>query len=273
MKWLILTFILAISSVSQVLAYDQAKKTKEIYEFSEGPFNFRTGMDSKGTPFEGTVYPRLEISDAFVLFVVHKGTLSGVPSFPSVQKDLDRLTDYFKNSQYPFYFLEDLRTGGVDILEHQYPYNGDYHRIVLGGKNLVLTGANLTECACHAVKSAVLQAVPKKEGPLLNIFIMTDLTADFGWEILPVVTNAKLVSTLTDAMGDEVFMSYLKKYYFSSDKVLCPKFTPPTIEVLNRQFKFKVWRKNKFIGETGDGQEVVNFYFENSQDFINRFHN
>lgn len=219
-------------------------------------------------------YPWLTLDQESALLVTHDSHFwdERELTWPAISQ----LTGYFAERGLPKKFMatieerstaklaERLAQGyfppGVER-EDIFPFQGDSHRIVFRGKNLVAAGGNFTICACNTVRSALLLSEPKL-GPLTIWFAMDAMyenPSPTGWNL---AKETKTLLSISDLMSDGQFLQYLKTDFLSDDGLPCQiNF----MSSKDRSFRYAVVRNGKHLGQIGNGKELVTLNFDSAR--------
>lgn len=231
-------------------------------EYSSGGHRFRLEGFSK---FK---YPMVTVEEDKLLLVTHASTYWDPEGI--THKGITPLINYFNQNRLPYKTLVSIQEKGIyhsspvhiayfpeGTLESSlHPFQGDSHRIVMRGRNVVVAGGNFTICACNAIRSVIAHS---ESGDVLNVFLPLDGIYE---------GQSGRIRTLLDISNEndgKSFLQYLIKDFFNSDGLPCKE---PGLFALERSFSNHLYRKGKFIGKYGKGKSLVRFYFEESDKII-----
>ncbi len=226
-------------------------------EFSSGGHSYRAeGLSN----FK---YPFITIHEDTLLLVTHASTYwdNQKVTWPGINP----LIKFFKDKNLPLKYLVSLHEKSFQsslsfpdriIQDDFHPFQGDSHRIILRGKNLILTGGNFTICACNAARSIIALS---ETSETLNVYFVLDGIYEGQQGI------TRTLFDISEEKNDNGFIKYLRNSFFNSDGLPCKD---PSLFVLDRSFIYRIYRNGKFIGSYGNGRTPVNFFFKSSHDII-----
>lgn len=235
--------LLIIMTVQLSLAGEVVEQT-----FNSGGHSFKVEfMDS-------FLYPNKLIDQSQLLLVTHNSkywdnqqlTWSGT----------EELVRYFVGRNLPYLYMADIQDRGQKLTPNYfpkgvsekniYPFQGDSHRIVMRGNDIVIAGGNFTICACQTARSAIALSESKA---VLNVHYAMDAIYEgqLGFQLT--------LAQISEKLSDDEFMSYLKTDYFNQDTLPCAE---SMLQALDRKFNYQIYRNNRLIGKVGsDGQTVI----------------
>jgi hypothetical protein len=142
--------------------------------------------------------------------------------------------------------------------EDLYPFQGDSHRIVTRGDQLVIAGGNFTICACNAARSAIALSETVES---LNVYFPLD--AVYEGEL----GTLKTLEEISERYTDHGFMKYLRENFFNSDGLPCKE---ATLFAIDKKFSFTVFRQGRLIGTFGKGSDSVILHFDKTAEVIKK---
>lgn len=237
-------------------------------EIVEG--SFQSG--GKTFTFEGVStfkYPFLKLEKKPVLLVTHSSFYwdRNHATWPATES----LVSGFKKSKLPVKYLAAIeeRSDANDTmlkLENKYfpkgisktdlhPFQGDSHRIVVTGSNVVIAGGNFTICACNTVRSII--ALAESVLPLHIHYAMDAIYEGQDGKLL-------LLQEISSKLNDVEFLNYLVENYFHEDTLPCKEASLFT----KQKFSYDIYRDKKFIGHIGGKDNRVVLSFDTSAGII-----
>ena len=142
------------------------------------------------------------------------------------------------------------------IAPHFHPFQGDSHRIIFKGRNVVVSGGNFTICACNAARSIIALS---ESSETLRIYFPLDgmYEGEKG--------AFRSMDSISGRYKNADFIQYLKNEFFNEDTLPCKE---PSLFALDRKFNYKIYRHGKLLAHLGDGETEVELYFDKSQKII-----
>lgn len=209
-------------------------------------------------------YPQMTVQDPQLLLITHNS------KYWDIQKQTwagtEALIKYFASKNLSYFYMADIQDRGQKLTpdyfprgvstDKLYPFQGDSHRIVMQGSDVVIAGGNFTICACQTARSVIALSESKTQ---LSIHYAMDAIYEGqqGFQITLSEMSAKL--------SDVEFMAYLKTDYFNQDTLPCAE---SLLQALDRKFKYEIYRNNKLIGVVGSLGESVKLNFSTSQEVV-----
>jgi len=178
----------------------------------------------------------------------------------------EKLVQYFAGNNLPYLYMADIQDRSQKLTPNYfpngvtannlYPFQGDSHRIVMRGSDVVITGGNFTICACQTARAVIALSETKA---VLNVHYAMDAIYEGqqGFQLT--------LEKISEKLSDEAFIAYLKTAYFNQDTLPCVE---SLLQALDRKFKYEIYRKNKFIGKIGHEGQAVKLYFSTSHDVV-----
>jgi hypothetical protein len=231
------------------------------FEFTSGGHSF------KAEGLSNMKYPWSTVENENFLMVTHASTYWDKEK--ETWKGIDSLVQFFKEKNYPYKYLATVHELAMEKARPDevtfppgltrsdvHPFQGDSHRIVLKGKNIVSAGGNFTICACNATRSALALSQTKGE---INVFFPLDAVYE-GEK-----GKFRTLAEISARYQDKDFITYLGEEFFHVDTLPCKQ---PTLYALDRTFRYKIYRSGKFIGTYGAGKTPVKMHFDSSENVI-----
>lgn len=209
-------------------------------------------------------YPPRVIEQAQLLLVTHNSqywdnkriTWSGT----------EQLVKYFTSKGMPYLYMADIQDRAQKLTPNYfpagvtekniYPFQGDSHRIVMRGTDIVIAGGNFTICACQTARAVIALSENKNR---LNVHYAMDAIYEgqLGFQLT--------LAQISEKLSDEAFIAYLNTEYFNQDTLPC---TESMLQALDRKFNYKIYRNGKFLGNIGSLGQTVNLHFSSTQGVI-----
>lgn len=178
----------------------------------------------------------------------------------------EELVNYFSLSKLPYVYMADIQDRAQKLTpnyfpkgvsaENLYPFQGDSHRIVFKGHDVVIAGGNFTICACQTARSVIALSETKE---ILNIHYA--MNAIYEGQLGVFLT----LEQISDKYSDDEFIAYLKTDYFNVDSLPCAE---SMMRALDRKFNYEIYRNNKLIGKLGSAGKTVRLNFSSSRDIV-----
>lgn len=178
----------------------------------------------------------------------------------------EELVQYFSSKNLPYLYMADIQDRSQKLTpnyfpkgvtaDNLYPFQGDSHRIVMRGSDVVIAGGNFTICACQTARSVI--ALSETKG-VLNIHYAMDAIYEgqLGFQLT--------LAQISEKLADQAFIDYLKMDYFNQDTLPCVE---SMLQALDRKFNYEIYRNNKLIGKIGSDGQAVRLNFSSSHDVI-----
>lgn len=209
-------------------------------------------------------YPAMTFEQSQLLLITHNSqywdnqrqTWSGT----------EELVQYFSSKNLPYLYMADLQDRSQKLTpnyfpqgvttDNLYPFQGDSHRIVMRGSDVVIAGGNFTICACQTARSVIALAQTKD---VLNVHYAMDAIYEgqLGFQLT--------LAQISEKLSDAAFVAYLKTDYFNQDTLPCVE---SMLQALDRKFSYKIYRNNKLIGSIGGEGQAVRLNFSSSRDVV-----
>ena len=252
MKAFILLLILSFSVKAEFISL----------EYSSGGHQFRLeGLSN-------LKYPVVTVNEDKLLLVTHASKYWDPERV--TWKGISPLISYFNHKRLPYKTLVSIQEKGIfhssddkfsyfpgGTLESSlHPFQGDSHRIVFRGRNVIVAGGNFTICACNALRSVIAHSETQEA---LNVFLPLDgiYEGQSG--------KTRTLLAISNENDEKSFLHYLVNEFFNVDGLPCKE---PGLYALDRSFSYRLYRKGKFIGKYGEGKSLVKIYFEESDKII-----
>ncbi len=178
----------------------------------------------------------------------------------------EKLVQYFASKNLPYLYMADLQDRSQKLTanyfpkgvtaDNLYPFQGDSHRIVMRGNDVVIAGGNFTICACQTARAVI--ALSETKG-VLNVHYPMDAIYEgqLGFQLT--------LSQISEKLSDDAFIKYLKTDYFNQDTLPCVE---SMLQALDRKFNYEIYRNSKLIGKIGSEGQAVRLNFSSSHDVI-----
>ncbi|MFP5385273.1 MAG: hypothetical protein ACLGHN_04295 [Bacteriovoracia bacterium] len=254
MKVFLLLFFLSFSVKAEFIEIEYTSGGHQIR--LEGLSNFK--------------YPLVSVEEDKLLLVTHASKYWDTQGM--TWKGISPLIRYFNENHLPLKTLVSIHEKAIyqnaedqdsyfpngTSVESFHPFQGDSHRIVFKGRNVVVAGGNFTICACNALRSVIAHSETKET---LNVFLPLDgIYEGQGGRL-------RTLHEISNENDDRKFLQYLIEDFFNADGLPCKE---PSLYSLDRSFTYRIFRKGKFIGRFGEGKTLVRIYFEGSDQIIRK---
>ncbi len=178
----------------------------------------------------------------------------------------EKLVQYFAGKNLPYLYMADLQDRSQKLTanyfpkgvtaDNLYPFQGDSHRIVMRGSDVVIAGGNFTICACQTARSVI--ALSETKG-ILNVHYAMDAIYEgqLGFQLT--------LAQISEKLSDDAFINYLKMDYFNQDTLPCVE---SMLQALDRKFNYEIYRNNKLVGNIGNEGQVVRLNFSSSRNVV-----
>lgn len=209
-------------------------------------------------------YPAMTIEQSQLLLVTHNSQYWD--NHRRTWNGTEELVQYFASKNLPYLYMADLQDRSQKLTPNYfpkgvtannlYPFQGDSHRIVMRGNDVVIAGGNFTICACQTARSII--ALSENKG-VLNVHYAMDAIYEgqLGFQLT--------LAQISEKLSDEAFIAYLKTDYFNQDTLPCAE---SLLQALNRKFNYQIYRNNKLIGNIGSVGQAVRLNFSSSHDVV-----